>query len=366
METRRECSSVEPTHTRGTSQPHSHISPSSPYTQRGLRLIWRLFVHARPHYLLGIVLIFTSVRYGIFEPMFQLAELQNPLHSTPFWLLTIGSVWLAIGGFWINDYFDRKHDAQNEHRGTPIDNLYSRRQVIVAHIIITTLALFCIGYAAWAVRSLGLLLLFVAGAGLLWFYSTLYKHHSWLNSILLGVMTLILALSPYFFHLNAINNKLWPEVAMERINLVGPTRYAFLYAGSLSILFFVYAHVKELWCFMVKAYVPQDTLALKYGQSRAKHIVMLFMLLFFLSMVALFIGLSLTQTIGVWGVHKHFTLIYLTVGILLPLVITITVLAMAQDAKALLVVRHLLRSIALLIASYPLANLWFFTSVYGV
>lgn len=324
-----------------------------------------LLKHSRPYYQLGIVAIFCGVRYGIVGLVLYAAGYGDPLSLSSFWSATLATVLVASAGFLINDYFDRRHDAQEGRRGTPIGRYFTRRGLIRAHIVITFLALLLVGVAAYEVRHAGFLLLYLAAAGLLWFYSTLYKYRSWLSSLLLAFMAFSLPLVAFFFHLAAIDNALWSAVLDERLNLVFPLRYVLCYGGGLALLFFVYAHVKELWGYSASIFVAEDSLCMRYGRRTGQRMVLGLLLLALLLYAVLFVWVELKYRVGFQGLPRLFVLSYIALGVLLPMVVSATVVAMGREASQLLVVRYILRFVALVIAIFPLCHWFYFLWVNG-
>lgn len=109
------------------------------------------------------------------------------------WLLIVGTIGVAAGGYVINDYFDVKIDRINRPDRVVVTQHISKPAAMRLSLILSGVGALCGFAAAWLVRSWSLAIVFFAVPGLLWFYSSSYK-----RLFLIGNLTiaLISALTP--------------------------------------------------------------------------------------------------------------------------------------------------------------------------
>ena len=107
----------------------------------------------------------------------------------PWWYIALligASVFVAAGGYIINDYFDIKIDRINRADRLIVTQTISKDQAIWAYRIVSGLGLVCGLAASWIVRSWALAIIFVFVPGLLWFYSSAYKRQFLLGNLIIA------------------------------------------------------------------------------------------------------------------------------------------------------------------------------------
>lgn len=144
--------------------------------------------------LLIIVLTQYLVRYALILPMTK----SFSLNDVEFALLVISTIFIAAGGYIINDYFDTKVDRLNQ-RKVIIDNSIKRREAILMHLLLSLVGVFIGFYLGWKVGiiKLGFINLFSATA--LWFYSTNLKKANLSGNLLISLLSaLVLIIVPLY------------------------------------------------------------------------------------------------------------------------------------------------------------------------
>ena len=144
--------------------------------------------------LLIIVLTQYLVRYALILPMTK----SYSLNDVEFALLVISTIFIAAGGYIINDYFDTKVDRLNQ-RKVIIDNSIKRREAILMHLLLSLVGVFIGFYIGWKVGiiKLGFINLFSATA--LWFYSTNLKKANLSGNLLISLLSaLVLIIVPLY------------------------------------------------------------------------------------------------------------------------------------------------------------------------
>ncbi len=133
-----------------------------------------------------VVAIQLTTHYCIVEPMITHADGEVQMGTLPLTLCVIATVFIALGGFWVNDYFDVKIDRINRPITRMVDLFVSRDTIFNLYIGATSIAVVCAGVLSYIASCFDYFFIFVAVIGLLWFYSSSYKR-TWWGSLLLAV-----------------------------------------------------------------------------------------------------------------------------------------------------------------------------------
>ena len=151
-----------------------------------MKLLIHFFRLIRWPNLLFIILAQGLFQYCIYEPLFPVSAEETNLH---FYLILITSLFIAAGGYIINDYFDVNIDQINRPRKVVVGSFISRRWVIFWHLIFSLLGVYICTIAFpftsfWHIHLSNLLTIL-----LLWFYSTNFKKNFLIGNIVIAVLT---------------------------------------------------------------------------------------------------------------------------------------------------------------------------------
>lgn len=133
----------------------------------------------------------------------------------PWWLLTLlilATVFIAAGGYVINDYFDVKIDAINRPDRLIVTRSVTKPQAMRLFQVLTAAGIVCGLVCAALLRSWVTAVIFVFVPGLLWFYSASYKRQLLIGNL---IVALVAALSPL---LVAIANVAWLRHLYSNVN----------------------------------------------------------------------------------------------------------------------------------------------------
>jgi 4-hydroxybenzoate polyprenyltransferase len=103
--------------------------------------------------------------------------------------LMLATVFISAGGYVINDYFDRKIDTVNDPEDVIVGYSISLRHTMGLHLVLTSLGILLGFYIAYRVHYFYLGVLFLLGAGILWFYSTTYKKQLLIGNLIVALLT---------------------------------------------------------------------------------------------------------------------------------------------------------------------------------
>lgn len=125
--------------------------------------------------LLFIALIQLLMGESVLVPILQTYGFQTALQNGMLSLLIIATVFIAAGGYVLNDYFDIKIDTINKPDKLIVGKIISRRTAMVLHQVLTSIGILVGLVLSYYARSFTLGLIYIVVPGLLWFYSASYK-----------------------------------------------------------------------------------------------------------------------------------------------------------------------------------------------
>jgi len=165
-----------------------------------------------------------------------------PEHNTfQFVMLVAASVFIAAGGYIINDYFDINIDLVNKPDKMVLDKRLSRRWALAWHLIFSAAGIICTAIAVNFFSRWYLVVANIVCVILLWFYSSRFKKDLLIGNIIVSLLTawtiLIVFLSKYSLQ-NAFGN-----VDPGQVRLF---RFAILYAGFAFIISLIREAVKDI------------------------------------------------------------------------------------------------------------------------
>ena len=143
-----------------------------------------------------------------------------------FWYLLAGSLFIAAGGYVINDYFDENIDEVNRPASRIIGKVIARRWAIVWHGVFSAAGLYCTWLSLMSPKQGLLLFLNVGAVLLLWFYSTRFKKSLLIGNILIALLVSWSVLVIFLSKLDPSQVFRAPHPAQLRL-----FRFAVLYAG---------------------------------------------------------------------------------------------------------------------------------------
>jgi 4-hydroxybenzoate polyprenyltransferase len=160
--------------------------------------------------LLIVILTMVLMRYAIIEPLLEkinikllsiagnanTMELQMPWYD--FLILVAATVFLAAGGYVINDYFDIKTDLINRGKVT-VGTKISRRQAMMWHNIFNIAGVAAGFYISWKTGDFWMGGLFLVVSGLLYFYSASYKRQFLIGNLVVAILTALVPMLVVFY-----------------------------------------------------------------------------------------------------------------------------------------------------------------------
>ncbi|HMG83259.1 MAG TPA: geranylgeranylglycerol-phosphate geranylgeranyltransferase, partial [Ferruginibacter sp.] len=163
-------------------------------------------------------------------------------HLFPF--IVAASVFIAAGGYIINDYFDINIDRVNKPAKMVIEKNINRRWAILLHLIITTIGVIISLYVGIKTTII-ILIANIISTLLLWFYSTTFKKKLLSGNIIISALTAWTILVIYFAT-NTTILKTTPLSADIKSALNHIYKLAVLYGGFAFIISLIREVVKDI------------------------------------------------------------------------------------------------------------------------
>lgn len=224
-----------------------------------------------------------------------------------FYFAFVATLLIGAAGFAFNDYCDAKRDASEGEKMVIVGRVLVRRSVLLLHVVLTTLGVISGAVAARLVNNLWLFLLFPMAAGLLWYYSTLYRRQFVVGNLLKSLMVSGCGMLPVLFEVFYLEEMEWRRFALAEISITPLVEAGVGYALIVGVATFGEQLLTDVLNFARNTHCEKDTLAFRYGIFTAKMvtggvIVAYFLgVAFFFVLLAKFYGVALAS----WGIVSY-------------------------------------------------------------
>lgn len=295
-----------------------------------------------------IALTMVMMRYAVLEPLLgrlhaitiygSMSEatamnLQFPLVN--FIFLVAATVFIAAGGYVINDYFDIKADIIN--RGKVIVGYkISRRRTMLLHNAFSLAGIALGFFISWRSGYLLLGVMFLIVSGLLYFYSASYKRQFLIGNIMIAVLT---AMTPM---LVAIYE--WPAVYRfysANAAEIPELSFIFYWTGGFALFAFITTLtreiIKDIEDYEGDKVYGRNTLPIILGVSASKIIA------------AVLIVITIAMLYAVWHLFlfDKYTLVYISVFIALPLAAVVVIMFRSAGSKHIRAASAMMKTVML-------------------
>lgn len=143
-----------------------------------------------------------------------------------FTFILFGSLFIAAGGYVINDYFDVDIDEVNKPQAMVVGKIISRRWAMAWHFMLSTSGLVLTFFGLISMSQLYLVLANAIAVVLLWFYSTKYKKSLLIGNLLIALLVSWSLLIVFFSKIDPV--EVLGAKSARQLQLF---RFAALYAG---------------------------------------------------------------------------------------------------------------------------------------
>jgi 4-hydroxybenzoate polyprenyltransferase len=245
----------------------------------------------------------------ILQPLLQPARILPSIDTVRFLALAVASVFIAAGGYIINDYFDVNIDHVNKPRKNVVDLIVSRRWAILWHFLLSGIGVIISLYVSW---KTGLWYIAIVNLGcvfLLFGYSVSLKQKLLSGNIAVSLLAawVVLVLCFSEFRLSIGNDT--DPVLMHAQNSI--MKLGFLYAGFAFVTTLIREAIKDMEDRDGDERYGCKTMPIAWGVPATKVYVAVWLTV----LIAVLTGIQ----IYISRFHWWWPIIYCIVLILLPL-----------------------------------------------
>jgi 4-hydroxybenzoate polyprenyltransferase len=238
-----------------------------------------------------LIIAFTQymIRLCLIEPSLHLHGLYIQINDLEFVLFVLATVFVAAGGYIINDYLDVRIDVINKPEQLIIDNGINRRVAMGAHATLSSLGVAIGIFLSWRCNILlaGGTLFAVSVIGL-WFYSTSFKYQFLTGNIAISLFTAMSSFMVVLFEIPRVISRYNSTLVQQKYDHGSAiTETIILWAGAIGIAAFFLSLIREIIKDMEdiegdKKYGCR-TIPIVWGIKKAKMIVAILITLFMAS-----------------------------------------------------------------------------------
>jgi 4-hydroxybenzoate polyprenyltransferase len=222
--------------------------------------------------------------FCIIVPSFSSAGINDPLGTEGLLYIIAASIFIAAGGYVINDYFDLNIDRVNKPGKLVVDHLIRRRWAIIWHFSFSLAGIILSLVVSYKLSNPLPAVFNVVTVFLLWFYSTSFKKQVLVGNIIISLLTGWVVLVLYV-SVNPIG--LMPSDSTSFKVLSRVYKFAVLYGGFAFIISLVREVIKDMEDIQGDAKYNCRTMPIVWGLPASKMFVAVWMIVLICSMVIL-------------------------------------------------------------------------------
>ena len=273
--------------------------------------------------LLMIVLTQSLIRWSLLGPLLSAKGLSLQMSNSLFVVLMLATVLLSAGGYVINDYFDRKIDSVNDPEDVVVGHSISLRHTMAIHMVLTVLGILLGFFVAVRVHYFYLGVLFLLGAGILWFYSTSYKRQFLIGNLIVALLTGCVPLLVLLFELPLLYARFGEILMSGGFSLSYLVMWVGGFCGFAFLLTLAREIIKDAEDIEGDTSYGRRTLPAVAGIGVSKVVVMVLLAISALALILIYF----------FYLPDTYTLIYILVFLIAPLVVTAFLLVKASTTK---------------------------------
>lgn len=306
--------------------------------------------------LLFIAFIQLMMRQVVLLPILQKYGFEIARDHTYLILLIIATVFIAAGGYVLNDYFDAKIDAINRPGRLIVGKDISKRTAMLLHQILTGIGVLTGLVLAYMTRSFTLAFIFIVVPGLLWFYSASYKRQFLTGNLIVSFLAALTVLIVAIAELAVLQKEFGGLVYETPI----PAEF-YGWMGGFAIFSFLTTWIREVIKDMEDEHGDREmecrTMPIKWGLKKTKIFV------YFLIVVT--ISALLFADYFLIDFEGSLTLRFILIGLVLPFILLICLISVAKTSYQFHHASTLVKFIMLVGVLYSLVFYYLMAKTYG-
>ncbi len=278
-----------------------------------------------------LVIAFTqfAMKYLVMDPMLPSSNFSLQFSNIQFLLLVMATLFIAAGGYIINDYFDTRPDRINKPSRVVIGVSITRRTAMTLHSLFNIIGIGLGIYLSISVDLFFLSIIFILTTGMLWFYSTNYKRQFLVGNLIIAFLTSMVPLVVVLFEIPLLNREYGDIMLRHDMTFM----YIFSWVAGFGVFAFLTTLIREIIKdaedFEGDAAYGMRSLPIVIGTKYTK-VVLAFLILatIFLSVFVLIRFIMFAS-----GKIDYISLIYFVTFIIIPLSNLFTLVLIASERK---------------------------------
>ncbi|NLL28396.1 MAG: UbiA family prenyltransferase [Bacteroidales bacterium] len=253
--------------------------------------------------LLIMAVIMYFFKYFLFDAALGYENMEAPLSNLQFALFVLMFVFLAAGGYALNDYYDIGMDEINRPEKTVLRNILPLNTGINSFFILTTIGLAAGFIVAFNINNITLYFIPIFIAALYWFYSTKYKREFLVGNFVVAFMAALNVCLIYLYYIFAfINIGNLPVIMIPYMNKI-----TLIYSSFAFVITFIREIVKDICDEEGDKKFNCSSLPIKLGLKKTKNILIV---------ISLFVAITLVY-FGVYSFKLNKSYLFYYIWILL-------------------------------------------------
>jgi len=280
-----------------------------------------------------------TIRFFLVRAILQSAYLDLLFTQQQFFALVLSTLFIAAGGYIINDYFDLAIDRINKPDKVFIGNIITTQQALVLHTILSLVGIAIALVLGIKVGVYKLAVIQAITVGLLWFYSSEFKRQFLIGNLVIALLSGLVPLIVVAFEMPLLIanfktiiienedafmlNKNIPLAMLQNLHTVWI--FVISFAAFAFLLTLIREIIKDTEDYVGDEAYGCRTIPVKLGVANTKKIIIGLCIL----VVTLLGILQYKQFI----VKDYFSMIYTIVFVTLPLLILCYLILNANTKK---------------------------------
>ncbi len=211
-----------------------------------------------------LLILFCVIRPGLGYGGFEIG-----LSVLEFLLLVAASLFIAIGGYLINDFYDMNADSVNKPGVNQVGRKFPVYIIDILYWVFTITGIGSGALLSWHVDHINYSLIFVFSAGLLWFYSSRYQCQPIVGNVVIAFLSALSFGLVWIFEFFALSAQ--PDAFVGVQQLFGlVNQMVFIYVAFAFMVSFLREVVKDMEDIKGDDRFGCRTFSVVYGLTKAK------------------------------------------------------------------------------------------------
>ncbi|MFT4753549.1 MAG: 4-hydroxybenzoate polyprenyltransferase [Salibacteraceae bacterium] len=235
----------------------------------------------RPINLVIIILTMVLLKYGLMEPMLRMlseaAKMDLESQITPIWfsVLICSVVFIAAGGYILNDIKDQKTDAVN-HNGNPVGSLITIERANSLYQITTVLGLALSFLVAFHLGNYNYGIIQLTAAISLWFYSHYFKTEFLSGNFIVAFVVALVPLTVGIYEVSLVQITYFNKVTeFVDFNFNFLAYWFISYAAFVFLITLIREIIKDVEDITGDKTIGANTLPIALGEKKTKALATL-------------------------------------------------------------------------------------------